>query len=71
MADHEHRTRDGTLVEPGELAAKERQHARGSIPRGTPTLPISVLRPDDAAAASLTHPDAAPGSADDDSPPSN
>lgn len=58
MVEKEHRARDGTFVEPGELAAKERQHARGAIPRGTPTLPIGVIRPDDAAAASLTHPDA-------------
>jgi hypothetical protein len=64
MVEHEHRARDGTLVEPGELSAKERMHARGPIPRGAPTLPIPVVRPDDAAAASLTHPDAAPGSAE-------
>jgi hypothetical protein len=58
MVEHEHRARDGTFVEPGELTARERRRARGGVPRGTPTLPISVIRPDDAAAASVTHPDA-------------
>lgn len=56
MVEHERRARDGTLFEPGELAAKERR--RGVVPRGAPTLPLSVVRPDDAAAASYTHPDA-------------
>jgi hypothetical protein len=66
MVEKEHRARHGTFVEPGELAAKERQ--RGAGPRGAPTLPLSVLRPDDAAAASVTNPDAVPGSAETDPP---
>jgi hypothetical protein len=66
MVEKEHRARHGTFVEPGELAAKERQ--RGAVPRGAPTLPLSVLRPDDAAAASVTNPDAVPGSAETDPP---
>jgi hypothetical protein len=60
MVEKEHRTRDGTLVEPGELAAKERQRARGIV-RGTPTLPLPVIRP--AADAELTGEDDAPRSA--------
>ena len=44
MVEKEHRTRDGTLVEPGELAAKERQHARRGA-RATPTLPLPVIQP--------------------------
>jgi hypothetical protein len=66
MVEKEHRARHGTFVEPGELAAKERQ--RGAVPRGAPTLPLSVLRPEDAAAASVTNPDAVPGSAETDPP---
>ncbi|HTN56695.1 MAG TPA: hypothetical protein VL043_00360 [Protaetiibacter sp.] len=64
MVEKEHRTRDGTLVEPGELAAKERQRARGIV-RGTPTLPLPVIRPaaDPAADAELTGEDDAPRSA--------
>ncbi|MGN6273904.1 MAG: hypothetical protein ACTHMQ_12555 [Protaetiibacter sp.] len=45
MVEKEHRTRDGTLVEPGELAAKERQHARRGGARATPTLPLPVIPP--------------------------
>ena len=69
MVEKEHRARDGTLVEPGELAAKERQHARRASGRATPTLPLPVIRPDtppgpDAAAdAGLTGEDDAPKSA--------
>ncbi len=59
MVDRERRGHDGTFFEPGELEAKERR--RRMAPRGVPTLPISVLRADDAAAASLTHPDAVRG----------
>jgi hypothetical protein len=55
MVEKEHRTRGGTLVEPGELAAKERQHARG-VARGTPTLPIPVIRPGAPTAAGAPDP---------------
>jgi hypothetical protein len=62
MVEKEHRTRDGTLVEPGELAAKERQRARGIV-RGTPTLPLPVIRhAADPADAELTGEDDAPRS---------
>jgi hypothetical protein len=64
MVEKEHRTRDGTLVEPGELAAKERQRARGVV-RGTPTLPLPVIRPATAPATGtdLTGEDDTPRSA--------
>jgi hypothetical protein len=45
MIEKEHRTRDGTFVEPGELAAKERQHARRGGGRATPTTPLPVIPP--------------------------
>jgi hypothetical protein len=39
MVEKEHRTRDGTLVEPGELAAKERRHGRAPVTRPIPVQP--------------------------------
>ncbi len=61
MIEKEHRTRDDIFVEPGELAAKERQRARGIV-RGTPTLPLPVIRhaADPAADAGLTGEEDAP-----------
>lgn len=63
MVEKEHRTRDGTFVEPGELSAKER--ARG-MTRGARTMPLPVIRaprPADAADADPAAGDDAPRSA--------
>jgi hypothetical protein len=56
MVEKDHRTRGGTLVEPGELSAKERQHGRGPTGRGAPTLPLPIIRP--SAPSAIATPDA-------------
>ncbi|HLU64196.1 MAG TPA: hypothetical protein VKY66_06685 [Protaetiibacter sp.] len=59
MVDHEHRTRAGRLVEPGELAAKER--ARLGRDRGVRTQSLPIIRPVRAPGA----PDAEPAETDE------
>ena len=46
MVEKEHRTRDGTLVEPGELAAQERRHGRAPVTRPIPVQPPPRSRAD-------------------------
>ena len=63
MVEKEHRTRDGTLVEPGELTAKERRHGRAPVTRPIPVQsPIrSPADEQDPPPASPPAPPASPG----------
>lgn len=63
MVDKEHRTRAGRLVEPGELAAKER--ARIGRDRSVRTQSLPIIRPvkQPGAADTAAAPDEVPRSA--------